>query len=89
MQQKTSKPKAVGRPKDHDKDNKVATSAERNTLPGERRKTYIVNIELSEKISEIAHQDRTTVKSVVNDAFICMVDKWESEKGTLVLPKKK
>ena len=52
-------------------------------------KTYIANIELSEKINEIAHQHRTTVKSEVNQAFISTIDKWESEKGTFVLPKKK
>lgn len=72
-----------------DKDNTTVPSAERYTKPGDKRKTYIVNIELADKMDEIAYVDRTTLKSVVNDAFTNHVDKWEKENGPLKIPEKK
>ena len=86
--EKKNKPGA-GRPKSNIKDNSSVPGAEKGTKPGDKRKTYIVNIDLSEKIEEIAHQDCTTVKNVVNEAFTVHVDKWEKKNGRLKVPKKK
>jgi hypothetical protein len=64
-------------------------SAKRGTKPGDMRKTYIVNAELVDKIDEIAHQERTSTKAVVNEAFTNHVEKWEAENGPVPVPKKK
>ena len=77
-----------GRPKRTDKDNTTVPSAERSTMPGDKRKTYIVNTILSYKIDEIAYQERTSVKDVVNQAFSMHVAKYEKKKGKIVLPQK-
>ena len=82
-------PKKVGRPKSKLKDNKNVPSAERGTMPGEMKKTYLVNIDLADKIDEIAHQERTTVKKVVNEALTNHVDKYEAETGPIIVPKRK
>ena len=87
--QKTVKTKVLGRPKSSLKDNSTVPAAERNTKVGEMRKTYLVNIDLSTKIDKIAYIDRTTVKNVVNEAFINHVNKWEKKNEFLNIPKKK
>ncbi|HMI77686.1 MAG TPA: hypothetical protein VK484_02785 [Ferruginibacter sp.] len=81
-------PKPPGRPRRTDKDNTVVPASERWTLPGEKRKTYIVNTELADKIDEIAHTDRTKLKDEVNDAFTAHVAKWEKKNGAIKLRKK-
>ena len=70
-------------------DNATVPSAKKWTKPVDKRKTYLVNIDLSEKIEEIAHQERITVKSVVNDAFAQHVNNYEKANGPLKVPKKK
>jgi hypothetical protein len=77
---------SAGRPPRTDKDNKSVPSGERGTLPGEKRKTYIVNTELANKIDAIAYWDRTSVKEVVKDAFTEKVKKYEKKNGTIKLP---
>jgi hypothetical protein len=76
----------IGRPPRIDKDNKAVPSGERGTLPGEKRKTYIVNTELANKIDAIAYWDRTSVKEVVKDAFIDKIKKYEKKNGAIKLP---
>ena len=73
----------AGRPPRIDKDNKAVPSGERGTLPGEKRKTYIVNTELANKIDAIAYWDRTTVKEIVNEAFNEKVKKYEKKNGPI------
>lgn len=77
----------IGRPPRTDKDNKSAPSGERGTKPGDKRKTYIVNSELADKIDAIAYWDRTTVKEVVNEAFTDKVTMYEKKNGKIKLPK--
>ena len=76
----------AGRPPRTDKDNKAVPSGERGTLPGEKRKTYIVNSELANKIDAIAYWNRTSVKEVVKDAFTEKVKKYEKKNGAIKLP---
>ncbi|HMK03683.1 MAG TPA: hypothetical protein VK489_05810 [Ferruginibacter sp.] len=71
-----------------DKDNKAAISSEKFTKPGEKRRTYIVDIALSDKIDAIAHWDRVDIKDVVNEAFTGHVAKYEKKNGP-VKPVKK
>ena len=80
-----NKPKR-GRPKRIDKDNTAVSSAEHWTMPGEGRKTYIVNTDLANKINEIAHLERTSIKNVVNMAFTSHVKEYEIKNGILKLP---
>ena len=83
------KKKNVGRPFRKDKNNVDAPSAEKGTMPGDRRKTYIVKAEHAEKIDAIAFWERTTVKEVVNDAFAEKITKFEKVNGAIKLPPKK
>jgi hypothetical protein len=78
----------VGRPKRTDKNNEEAPSAEKGTKPGEMRKTYLVSIELDDKINAIAYWDRKTVKEVVNEALSNYVAVYEKKNGA-VKPAKK
>ena len=78
----------VGRPPRPDKDNKAVPSVEKGTLPGDKRKTYIVNIALADQIDAIAHWDRVSVKDVVQEAFTDKVKKYEKKNGP-VKPVKK
>ena len=78
-----TKNKTAGRPASTLKDNKTVRSVEQGTKPGERRKTYIVNTELSEKIDAIAYWERLSLKDVVHDAFTDKVAKYEKKNGTL------
>lgn len=90
--EKKSKAKAlpVGRPARKDKDNTQVPSIEKGTKPGEKRKTYIVNSDLADKVDAIAYWDRTRVKHVVNDAFTWIVNKWEKANGPVKkVPNKK
>ena len=75
-----------GRPKRSDKDNNNVKSSEKGTKPGDRRKTYIVNTEIADKIDEISHQERVPIKEVVNDAFLSHINKWEKKNGPLKPP---
>ena len=77
---------SAGRPPRTDKDNKAVPSGERGTLPGEKRKTYIVNTELANKLDAIAYWDRTSVKEVVKDAFTDKVKNYEKKNGAIKLP---
>lgn len=76
----------VGRPPRTDKNNKLTPSGEKGTMPGDKRKTYIVNVELANKIDAIAYWDRTSVKEVVKDAFENKVKKYEQKNGKIKLP---
>ena len=73
----------AGRPKRKDKNNEAAPSAEKGTMPGDKRKTYIVKSETADKIDAIAYWDRQTVKDIVDDAFNIKIDKYEKENGVL------
>lgn len=68
----------AGRPASKTKDNKSVSSVEKGTKPGEKRKTYIVNIDLADKINQIAQYDKKQVKEVVDEAFKDMVAKYEA-----------
>ena len=71
----------VGRPPRKDKDNTQVPSIEKGTKPGEKRKTYIVNAAIADKVDAIAYWDRNSIKDVVNTAFTDHVSKWEKENG--------
>lgn len=77
----TKKAKPVGRPVRTDKDNKAASSLEKGTKPGWRRKAYIVNSDLAGKIDAIAYWDRVNIKDVVQEAFTDRVAKYEKKNG--------
>lgn len=70
-----------GRPARSDKDNKNAPSSEKGTKPGEKRKSYIVNSDIADKIDAIAHWNRVNIKDVVNEAFSDRVAKYERKNG--------
>ncbi len=78
---KTKLTNPVGRPKRQDKDNTLASSSEKGTIPGDKRKTYIVNSESAAKIEAIAYWDRRSIKEVVNDAFSKYINEWERKNG--------
>lgn len=78
--------KKAGRPERIDKNNKDASSVEKGTKPGERRKTYIVANNVADKIDGIAYWDRSPIKTVVNDAFVDYINKWEKKNGRVKLP---
>lgn len=71
--------KAVGRPRTNLKE--VTTESERGTLEGETRATFIVNIELLEKIKAIAYQERRSYKAVINKAIGDLVEGYEKKNG--------
>lgn len=73
----------VGRPVRSDKDNRTVSSVEKGTKPGEKRKAYIVNTELADKIDAIAYWERVNIKDVVQDAFTDHVAKYEKKNGTI------
>lgn len=50
---------------------------------------FTFSFDLGDKIDEIAHMDRTTVKNVVNEDFTCLVDKWEKKNGLVKKVSKK
>jgi len=52
-------------------------------VPGDKRKTYIVNIALADKVDKIAFLDDTPVKNVVNTAFKNHIAGWEKQNGDL------
>jgi hypothetical protein len=81
--------KPRGRQKRTDKDNETAPAAERGTLPGEGRKTYIVKNDLAGKIEGIAKKENSNIKDVVNTAFGDLVSKYEKKHGPVELVEKK
>lgn len=54
----------------------------------EDRATFIVNLDLLDKVKAIAYWNRTMIKEVVNEAFTQYVEKYEAENGPLPTPKK-
>lgn len=75
-----------GRPKREDKDNLTASSAERGTKPGDMRKTYLVSIELAEKLDAIAYWDRKSVKESITEAMRNYIAAWEKKNGKVKNP---
>jgi hypothetical protein len=75
------KSKPVGRPRRSDKDNKTVAGSERGTLPGEKRRGYIVNESLAGKIDATAYWDRIKIKDAVNNAFAEYLANWEKKNG--------
>jgi hypothetical protein len=61
------------------------TKKKRPTLEdlGEERATYIVEIQLNEKIKEIAHWERILIKDVLNTALREYVKKYEKQHGAI------
>ena len=88
MKKNLIKRKTAGRPTRTDKDNKTAASAEKGTIPGDKRKTYIVQGELADKIEAIAHWDRVSIKQVVQEAFTDKVNSYEKQNGPIKSIKK-
>jgi len=88
---KNNKPatKRAGRPHSALKDHSKASSAEKGTAPGYMRKSYVANIELSNKMDGIAYWDRKTIKEVVFEAMTNYILAWEKKNGPVKpLPKK-
>ncbi len=75
--------KPRGRPKRTDKDNTSVPAPERGTLPGEKRKGYIVNEQLADKIDATAYWDRIKIKDAVKNAFTDYINKWQKKNGPL------
>lgn len=75
--------KLPGRPVRQDKDNSKVASSEKGTKPGETRKTYIVNIDIADKIEKIAERRGVSIKGVVHDALSFAVAKHEQLYGKL------
>ena len=88
MKKNLNERKAPGRPSRTDKDNKAATSAEKGTMPGDKRKTYIVQSDLADKIDAIAYWDRVSIKQVVQEAFSDKVNSYEKKNGPVKSVKK-
>lgn len=76
-----NKTNPVGRPTRKDKDNTTAPAAEKGTIPGDKRKTYIVNAEKADKIEAIAYWDRESIKETVDKAFTGFISTWEKKNG--------
>jgi hypothetical protein len=72
-----------GRPARPDKDNKSVSSAERGTIPGEMRKTYLVNIMLAKQLEAIARYDYKNQKELINEALASYVQAWEKKNGSV------
>ena len=89
MKKNLNERKSPGRPSRTDKDNKAAASAEKGTKPGDKRKTYIVQSELADKIDAIAYWDRVSIKDVVNEAFTNKVNTYEKANGPIKQPNTK
>ncbi len=71
--------KPVGRPRTNLKE--VGSESERGTLEGETRATFIVNIELLEKVKAIAYQERKAYKAVVHKALGDFIEWYEKKNG--------
>lgn len=85
----SDKKKSAGRPKREDKDNTKVPNNERGTLPGEKRKGYIVNSSLADQIDASAYWDRIKIKDAVKNAFTDYINKWIKKNGPLEIPPKK
>lgn len=68
---------------------KEIRSAEKGAAPGFMRKTYMVNMDLANKIDAIVFWDRTTLKDTLFEMQSNFVKEWESKNGKVKLPKKK
>jgi hypothetical protein len=77
-----------GRPKTQNKVVRRSESAEEGTKENETRATFIVNIDLLEKLKAIAYWERTQIKEVINKALEEVVAKYERKNGD-VQPKPK
>ncbi len=73
-----------GRPKQ----SKGGESTEYYTRPDERRATLILKKEAIRKMKYIALMDTKLIKEVYAEAISYYVEMWESEHGTINLPKK-
>jgi len=56
-------------------------STQAGCLPGESRVTYILNEELQEKIKDIAHHQKLTIKEAVTHAFTFFIQAYERKHG--------
>ncbi len=59
----------------------VTKSSEQGTKENETRATFILNIDLLEKLKAIAYWDRLLIKDVVNTALQEAVAKYEKKHG--------
>lgn len=67
----------------------VNNEAERGTLEGEIRATFIVKKELPEKLRAIAYWDRLLIKDVINTALQDAINKYIKKNGAIKpIPKK-
>lgn len=73
----------AGRPPRKDKDNSTASAAERGTLPGEMRKTYLVSKDHAEAVERIAYWQRSTVKDAVAAALKAYIAGYEKKNGPI------
>jgi len=73
----------VGRPARKDKDNKIASAAERGTKPGEMRKTYLVSKEQADLLERLAYWDRISVKKALADALQAYFASYQKKNGPL------
>lgn len=64
-------------------------SAEKGAAPGFMRKTYMVNIDLSEKIEAIVFQERSTLKDVMFEMQSNYVKAWEKKNDPVPVRKSK
>ena len=54
----------------------------------ENRATFIVDKDVTRKLKYIALMETQTYKTIVGEALQAYIDRWESENGTINLPKK-
>ena len=54
----------------------------------EDRATFIVNMDLLDKMKAIAYWQRLRIKDVVNEAFSQYIERYETENGPIPMPKK-
>ena len=59
-----------------------------NPNPRENRATFIIDRDLTRKLKYIALMETRLYKDVVSEALRSFVEGWESENGTINLPKK-
>ena len=53
---------------------------------GEKRKTYLISIELSDKLDWIAYWERLKIKDVINAAASEYITKYEKKNGPVKSP---
>jgi len=80
-------PAKTGRPRTQTK--KPTKSSEEGTKEGETRATFIVKIELLEKLKALAYWKRRLIKDEVNDLLAEAIERYEAESGKIKpIPKK-